>query len=146
MRTNIAALASGLLFGIGLALSGMIDPNRILGFFDVFGDWNPALLYTFVGALGVSAIAFRFVLNRPKPLLVERFALPDRKATLDPQLLVGSAMFGIGWGLSGYCPGPALASLSFANAGTLVFIVAMLIGMRAHDWLQLRRPRTAEVR
>ena len=123
----LAALACGLMFGAGLALSGMTDTAKVLGFLDIFGDWVPDLVFVMGGAVLVTLVAFRFVL-RAKPLLVPQFSLPDR-SELDSRLLGGAALFGVGWGIYGYCPGPALAALVYLDAKTAVFVVAMLAGM-----------------
>jgi len=128
MREALVALALGALFGAGLALSGMADPAVVLGFLDVAGAWNPALLAVMGGALAVSFPGFRLVLRRDRPALVPRFHLPTATA-LDARLLGGAALFGFGWGIAGYCPGPALASLSGASAGGFLFVAAMIAGL-----------------
>ena len=125
---GIVALACGLLFGVGLALSGMTDTAKVLGFLDLFGDWVPDLVFVMGGAVCVTLVAFRFVLRRQAPLLASAFSLPTRTA-LDGRLLTGAAVFGIGWGVYGYCPGPALSALVYLDTDTLVFVVAMLAGM-----------------
>ena len=130
-----AALASGALFGVGLAMSGMTDPQRILGFLDVAGDFDPALLYVLVGAVATTTVLFRFVLRRPAPVLAAAFRLPSRR-DVDARLLAGAALFGIGWGLAGYCPGPALAALGAGSHESLWFVPAMLVGMAAHRWVE----------
>lgn len=126
-----ASLVSGVLFGAGLALSGMTDPAKVLGFLDIAGQWDPTLLFVLGGAVGVTVVAFRLVLRRPRPLLAPRFHLPARQ-DLDPPLVFGSALFGIGWGLSGYCPGPAVALLAAPGGEALLFLPAMLGGMLLH--------------
>ena len=120
----LAGLVCGLLFGVGLALSGMTDPRVVTGFLDVAGDWNPALMLVMGGAVPVTMLGYRLALRKGRPLLADSFALPNARA-VDAQLLAGAALFGIGWGLAGYCPGPALAALSSALPGVLVFVVAM---------------------
>lgn len=127
MMRLLAALAAGLLFGFGLALSNMVDPNRVLGFLDVFGRWDPTLIFVMGGALGVSLIGYRFVLRQPQPLFDLRFHLPSKKQ-IDVPLLLGAALFGLGWGMSGYCPGPALTTLSLGWFEPLLFVPAMIIG------------------
>ncbi len=125
----LIGLLSGLLFGIGLALGGMTDPKVVLGFLDLAGHWNPTLIFVLCGALLTTFIGYRFALRREKPLLAgEKFRLPPPRP-IDAPLLAGAALFGIGWGIAGYCPGPAAASLLAGHFGTLVFIFAMLIGM-----------------
>ncbi len=130
MRHILAGLAAGVLFGAGLGLSGMTDPAVVLGFLDVAGDWNPRLAFVMAGALVVTSVGYRLVWKRPAPLLEPRFHLPSRTA-IDAPLLVGAAVFGIGWGLAGWCPGPAIASLSAVTAPLGLFLVAMLVGLGA---------------
>lgn len=124
-------LVSGTLFGAGLALSGMTDPERVRGFLDVFGRWDPTLAFVMAGAVLVMAVAWRIQRRMAKPKLANAFLLPDRR-DIDAKLIAGSALFGLGWGLSGLCPGPAIASLALAPATVLPFILAMLAGMAAH--------------
>ena len=123
----LAALTSGTIFGFGLALSQMIDPAKVLGFLDIAGAWDPTLAFVMAGAVAVTMISFRFVLKRDLPVWGDRFFLPTR-SDLDARLLGGAAVFGVGWGLVGYCPGPALASLVYALPQTVVFVIAMLVG------------------
>ncbi|MGQ0802130.1 MAG: DUF6691 family protein [Pseudomarimonas sp.] len=130
-RQRLTALVSGLLFGLGLAMSGMTDPQRVLGFLDVFGDFDPTLLFVLSAAVTVTAVAFRFVLRLPKPLFADAFQLP-RATAADRQLLGGAAIFGIGWGTAGYCPGPALAGLGVLSAEALWFVPAMIAGNLLH--------------
>ena len=124
----LAALASGALFGLGLAMSGMTDPRRVLGFLDVFGDFDPALLWVLGGAVATTTVLFRFVLRRGRPVLTETFHLSNLKQ-LDPKLVGGAALFGVGWGLVGLCPGPALANLFRGSSQLALFVAAMLAGM-----------------
>lgn len=109
-KLSFAALLSGVLFGLGLAMSGMTDARRVLGFLDVFGQFDPSLVLVLGGAVATTAMAFRFVLRRNRPVLAETFQLASARP-VDRRLLAGAALFGIGWGLAGYCPGPALAGL-----------------------------------
>ncbi len=126
-----AALA-GLLFGMGLALSGMLDPARVLGFLDVAGgQWDPTLVFVLGGAVGVAAIGFGLVRLRTAPFFDERFRIPEA-TVIDARLLGGAAMFGVGWGLVGYCPGPAIASIGFAGTPSAIFALAMVGGMLLH--------------
>lgn len=127
MKTVLAALLSGTLFGAGLAWSGMTNPARVLGFLDVAGNWDPTLVLVMGGALLVAAPLFALVLRRPRPLLAEVFALPSKRE-LDARLLGGAVVFGIGWGLIGLCPGPAIAGLVTGSPAIVVFVVAMLAG------------------
>ncbi len=142
MTQIIAGLIAGLVFGIGLAVSGMTDPAVVLGFLDVAGAWNPALAFVLAGAVIVTFIGYRVVLKRPAPVLAPRFSLPAATA-IDRELVGGAALFGIGWGLAGYCPGPAIASLAALNRGTLVFVIALLIGMAAVRFVRSTRARPA---
>ena len=130
----LAALASGLIFGFGLSLSGMLDPARVRGFLDVTGTWDPSLAFVLGGALFVATIGYRLALWLRRPLLDDRLHLPT-KTKIDRPLILGSAIFGIGWGIAGLCPGPAVASLSLGLAPTILFVIAMLIGMVIHDRL-----------
>jgi uncharacterized protein len=134
-RLSIAALASGALFGIGLAMSGMTDPRRVLGFLDLFGDFDPTLLFVLGGAVTTTAVLFRFVLRRGSPVLARTFHLSNLR-DVDCRLLVGAALFGIGWGVAGYCPGPALAGLGIGSREALWFVPAMVIGMLLHRIVQ----------
>lgn len=133
-RRIIPPLAAGTLFGGGLTISGMTDPQRVRGFLDLFGRWDPTLAFVMSGAVIVMAIAWKLRMRLGHPLFAERFALPDR-SDLDARLIGGSALFGIGWGLAGLCPGPAIASLAIAPAAVLPFVVAMLTGMAIHRLL-----------
>ena len=123
----LVALASGALFGAGLAVSHMVDPAKILGFLDVAGDWDPSLAFVMGGAVAVTAVAFPLVLRRPHPLGVEGFSVSAARA-IDGRLVGGAGLFGVGWGLVGLCPGPAIASLAFGRIETVVFLVAMVAG------------------
>ncbi len=134
MRRSLAAGVAGLLFGLGLAVSRMTDPAKVLGFLDVAGPWDPSLAFVLAGATGVAAIGFPLVLRgRAAPLCDDRFHLPTARR-VDRRLLAGAALFGVSWGLDGLCPGPALADLVPAAAGQAawpvpVFVAAMLAGM-----------------
>lgn len=122
------ALLAGVLFGAGLALSQMINPAKVLAFLDVAGDWDPTLALVMGGALAVTIPAFRLTLQRSRPWFDERFSLPTRR-DIDPRLLAGGALFGVGWGLAGFCPGPALAALVTGDLRVIVFVAAMLTGV-----------------
>ena len=127
MKRTLAGLICGLLFGLGLAVGGMTDPANVIGFLDVASSWNPSLIFVMGGAVFVAFFGFRLVLKRRTPLFETRFFLPDQ-ARIDSRLIIGAAIFGIGWGLSGYCPGPALASLSQPTSGLVVFLCASAAG------------------
>ena len=129
-----SAFGIGALFGIGLALSRMIDPAKVLGFLDVAGDWDPTLAFVMLGALVVAVPAFRGTGRRAAPVLADRFHLPTRRA-LDAKLFGGAVIFGIGWGLVGFCPGPALASLGLGLWRSGVFVLAMLAGMALYRFV-----------
>jgi uncharacterized membrane protein YedE/YeeE len=123
-----AALGAGLVFGVGLALAQMTDPRKVLGFLDITGRWDPSLALVLGGAVGLSLLTFHYILRLARPLLGERFDLPASRRVLEPKLLIGSTLFGIGWGISGYCPGPALAQLAAPNAETWLFLPALIAG------------------
>lgn len=126
----VASLGCGTLFGLGLAISGMADPTKVRGFLDLFGAWDPTLVFVLAGAVIISTIGFRLAGRRAAPMLSPRFEMPTNRR-IDLPLLTGAALFGVGWGLSGYCPGPAIASLTFAGLPVVVFVAAMLAGMLA---------------
>lgn len=132
----VVSFASGALFGVGLALSHMTDPLRVLGFLDVVGDWDARLVAVLAGAVLVSALVFALARQRGKPQWNARFHLPDSDA-IDQRLLLGASIFGAGWGLAGYCPGPAIASLAYLNTEALWLVPAMLAGSALRQW-QLR--------
>jgi uncharacterized membrane protein YedE/YeeE len=139
-KQAVVAGASGLLFGLGLLVSGMTDPKKVIGFLDVFGAWDPSLVWVMVGAIGVHALAYRIIRRRRAPLFDSSFRLPTRR-DLDARLLLGAAIFGVGWGLSGYCPGPSLVALPSLGAGVLVFVAALAIGTIMGVRLTARGPR-----
>ena len=128
MAHALGALLAGILFGLGLAVSQMINPAKVLGFLDIAGRWDPSLALVMAGALGVTALGYYFVLRRPAPLLAARFEVPTVRE-IDRRLLAGAVVFGIGWGLVGFCPGPAIASLAYGVKESLIFAAAMLAGM-----------------
>ncbi|MEI4261232.1 DUF6691 family protein [Roseovarius sp. D0-M9] len=127
----------GLVFGIGIALSGMINPAKVLNFFDVAGTWDPSLAFVMGGALIVTALGYRLVLRRPAPLLSAKFQLPTRR-DLDLPLIGGSAVFGAGWGIAGFCPGGALPALGTGRAEVFIFVAALLAGIIAAKVLQAK--------
>jgi uncharacterized membrane protein YedE/YeeE len=145
MAGLLGAAFSGLVFGYGLALSGMTNPDKVLDFLDVAGDWDPSLLFVLGGAVVIFAIAFRFILRRSRPLFAQRFELPSAR-DIDGPLVVGAVLFGIGWGISGYCPGPAVASLAAPNWETWVFLPAVLVGALLHRLTIFSPPDTARTR
>jgi uncharacterized membrane protein YedE/YeeE len=123
----------GLLFGLGLILSGMTDPGKVVGFLDLAGAWDPSLAFVMGGAIVVSLFGFLFARRRTKAFLGDAMQLPTGR-DIDRPLVVGSLVFGVGWGLAGFCPGPALVSLGGGHWQALVFVLAMLAGMALHDW------------
>jgi len=125
---SLSAFAAGLLFGVGLVVSGMTQPQKVLGFLDVFGRFDPSLLFVMGGAVGVHALAYRVITRRNAPLFASGFSLPTRR-DVDARLLLGAAIFGVGWGLSGYCPGPSIVSLAAGATPVVAFVLAMLTGM-----------------
>src|SRR6266568_2721506 len=135
----IAALLCGLVFGAGLLISGMVQPTKVLGFLDVFGAWDPTLAVVMAAALAVTAPGFMLARNRPQPVLAGQYFWPG-KSGIDTPLVLGAGLFGIGWGLVGLCPGPALESLATLSPGVIVFVVAMSVGMVVHDIWQASRP------
>lgn len=126
-----SAPISGLVFGLGLAVSGMMNPAKVIGFLDVAGDWDPTLAFVMVGALLVADPAYRLVPKRGRPVLDERFSLPEKKV-IGALLVGGSALFGVVWGLVGFCPGPAIAALGTGLLPVFAFVAAMLAGMALH--------------
>jgi len=131
MRQLLPGLLIGLVFGAGLALSDMINPARVLAFLDVAGHWDPTLAYVMAGALVPSAIGYWLSRRMKRPVLEREFRIPQNR-TVEPQLLAGAAIFGIGWGLAGFCPGPGIAALGFRLWQPWLFVFAMLGGMVVH--------------
>lgn len=129
----IAALFVGILFGLGLTVSGMIDPANIIAFLDITGAWNPSLLIVMASALAVSFVGYRLVFAMKKPAFDTSFQVPS-KTVIDRPLVLGAAIFGIGWGLSGLCPGPALTAAALLRPEVFVFLAAMLAGMTLKDF------------
>jgi uncharacterized membrane protein YedE/YeeE len=138
----VLAAAVGVLFGAGLLVSGMTQPARVVGFLDPIGGWDPTLAFVMAGAVAVYAVAFRMIRGRAEPWFDVRFHLPSRR-DIDRELVVGAALFGIGWGLAGLCPGPAIVSAGGLRTGSLVFVVAMLTGMWLHKLTSRRRQSSA---
>jgi uncharacterized membrane protein YedE/YeeE len=128
IRDILVPLASGTIFGAGLTVGGMTDPARVRGFLDLFGDWDPTLAFVMGGAVLVMAVAWAFQRQMLRPFFAEGFSLPDR-SDITPRLIGGSALFGIGWGIAGLCPGPGFAALAIAPASAAIFVAALLTGM-----------------
>ncbi len=134
MIINLVALLAGIIFGLGLALSQMINPNKVLNFLDVTGDWDPSLAFVMLGALGVTILSFRFILKRSAPLLDSGFHV-SKQAIINRPLLLGAGLFGIGWGMTGYCPGPAVASLGLFSVEGSVMVIAIYAGFFCQRWI-----------
>jgi hypothetical protein len=128
MKRNAAAFGTGALFAAGLATSGMLKPSKIVGFLDISGDWDASLAFVMLGAIAVHFIAYRVVMRRPAPLFDVKFHVPARK-DIDLRLVLGAALFGGGWALGGFCPGPGLVALGSGSLNAVVFVVGMTIGM-----------------
>ena len=131
MKRLATAFVSGCVFALGLGISGMTQPSKVVGFLDFFGHWDPSLALVMIGAIAVYFVAWRLIVRRAAPLFSPRFVLPGRTA-IDRPLLVGAAIFGAGWGLGGFCPGPALASLASGSGTVILFVLAMVAGMYLH--------------
>jgi hypothetical protein len=133
----------GLLFGLGLLISGMTDPGKVIGFLDVAGAWDPSLAFVMGGAVAVSAVAFALARGRTTAFLGGAMRWPTTR-TIDGRLVIGSVVFGVGWGLAGFCPGPALVAGAAGHAPALVFTIAMLVGMLIHE-LTVPQPAAGEI-
>ncbi len=129
---EISALLAGLIFGIGLTVSQMVNPAKVLAFLDIFGNWDPSLAIVMASALVVTFVGFRLTLAKTSPLFAENFSVPTNR-TIDTRLAAGATLFGIGWGLVGLCPGPALTSLSIGGADAWTFFAAMVLGMAVFE-------------
>lgn len=138
MATAFASLVSGLVFGLGLIVSGMANPAKVLGFLDIAGVWDPSLALVMVGAIAVAAIAFAVARRRTVSLLGAAMKLPTAR-DIDRRMVLGSVLFGIGWGVAGFCPGPALVALGMGQGNALVFVLAMLAGMGIFELLERRK-------
>ena len=132
-NTILAAFAAGILFGLGLTISGMANPAKVLAFLDIAGDWDPTLAFVMGGAIVAAFPAFRWAKRRAHPLLGDKWFIPER-SDIDTRLVAGAAIFGIGWGLAGFCPGPGLAALGLAPEQALTFVIAMIVGALAYRY------------
>ena len=142
MPLILASFGCGLVFGLGLLISGMTEPEKVLGFLDVFGAWDATLAFVMAGAVAVAAAGFAFARRQNAPLFAATFSWPSR-SDIDAPLVIGSALFGIGWGLSGICPGPALVNLEGLTAPIVVFVAAMVLGMFGYELWQRRAAPSA---
>lgn len=134
----ISAFIVGLIFGIGLLVSGMANPAKVLGFLDLAGNWDPSLAFVMGGAIAVGVVAFQFASKRQRSMLGEPMRLPTGQ-DIDKRLVLGGLGFGVGWGLAGFCPGPALVALGAMEAKALVFVASMLVGMGIYELLERRK-------
>lgn len=134
MKQIVSGLVVGTIMGIGFGISQMINPAKVLGFFDIFGHWDPTLIVVMVAALGVNAIGYLIVTKRAHPMFTEVFSIPTRK-DIDGNLVGGAALFGLGWGLVGLCPGPAITDIVFGYWQVWLFVGAMIVGAVGHDRL-----------
>lgn len=138
MKFNLASFGAGLVFGLGLLVSGMANPEKVLGFLDLFGQWDPSLAFVMGGAILVGLVAFTVAKKRTVSFLGFDMRLPTATRP-DKRLVIGSVMFGAGWGLAGFCPGPALVALGAGKAGAVVFVVAMIVGMGLFEVIEKNR-------
>lgn len=132
---KLSAFIVGLLFGLGLILSGMTDPGKVQGFLDLFGNWDPSLAFVMGGAIAVGFFAFALAKQRTRTFLGGAMYLPKAK-DIDRRLVIGSLTFGVGWGLAGFCPGPGLVSMASGEVKGVVFVAAMVAGMAVFEWLE----------
>ena len=134
MMRNLFALVAGVIFGVGLTISQMVNPSKVIAFLDLFGNWDPSLAFVMGGALIVTALGYHWVMKRDKPVYADKFQIPSIQ-TLDARLVLGSTLFGTGWGLVGLCPGPAVAALTIGGFPVLVFLCAILVGAGLYELL-----------
>jgi uncharacterized membrane protein YedE/YeeE len=143
MRALLTSFISGMVFALGLGISGMTRPIKVIGFLDFFGAWDASLAFVMIGAIAVYVAAYRWSRRMPSPLLAPDFSLPKR-SDLDTKLILGAAIFGAGWGLSGFCPGPAITSLAAGAPAVLIFVAAMVVGMTLYTWVAESRAATSD--
>ena len=127
MMSKIVSCISGIIFGVGLSVSNMINPEKVLGFLDIFGLWDPSLIFVMMGAIIISAPVFFLFRSKNKPLFADNFTMPTLKS-IDKNLIIGSSIFGVGWGMVGFCPGPAISSLALLNTYSVYFVLSLLGG------------------
>ena len=139
MTTVFTSLLTGLVFGFGLIVSGMANPAKVLGFLDLAGAWDPSLAFVMAGAIAVAALAFAVAKTRTVSFLGATMKLPGSSRDIDRRLVIGSVVFGIGWGVAGFCPGPGLVALGMGEIKALVFVAAMLLGMGLFEWIERRK-------
>ena len=132
--SRVVSLISGIIFGVGLTVSQMIDPAKVLDFLNIFGAWDPSLAFVMIGALIISSPFFHLCKNNNKPVFADSFSYSNNKE-LNKKLIIGSSLFGAGWGLAGLCPGPAIASLALLNPSSLIFVITMFVGFYISNYL-----------
>ena len=142
MKRLVVVYVSGVLFAVGLGTSGMTHPSKVLAFLDFVGDWDPSLALVMGAGVLVNLVFFRLAARRGAPLLAPSFSLPAKKTAVDASLLGGAALFGVGWGLGGFCPGPAIVSVVTGATPVVAFVVAMLASMGVYDWMEARASAT----
>lgn len=135
MKSALTSVVCGVLFALGLGISGMTQPARVTAFLDFSGNWNASLLFVMLGAILVYAVGYRLVMKKTKPLIARNFQIPAHRK-INRSLVLGSAIFGAGWGLAGFCPGPALTSMASLEQQPLIFGTFMLLGMSLYEWTQ----------
>jgi uncharacterized membrane protein YedE/YeeE len=144
-KENIVSLAAGLLFGIGLAISGMTQPGKVIGFLDFTGNWDPSLIFVMGGGTTVYMILYQWIIKHERPLYAPSFQIPNRK-DVDRPLVIGAVLFGLGWGLGGFCPGPGLTSLFSGNLGAVLFVIGMTGGMLVAPTVEKKLiPKAAQI-
>ena len=131
---NIITLLAGLIFGLGLIISGMTNPEKVIGFLDIAGQWDPSLMFVMLGGIAVAYVGFQFVRDKSQTIFDDAIHLPG-KTHLSKELIIGSLLFGAGWGLAGFCPGPALVAMGAGYKEAFIFVMAMIVGMTIHDHL-----------
>lgn len=144
MGRNLSALLAGLVFGLGLTFSEMVNPAKVLAFLDILGNWDPSLAFVMGAALLVTAIGYRIVWRAERPLFATQFQVPGNRS-IDTRLAIGAVLFGIGWGLVGLCPGPAISALTFGGTPVFVFLGAMMAGMALFEIIDRAAPRSRPV-
>ena len=131
---NIITLLAGLIFGLGLIISGMTNPAKVIGFLDIAGRWDPSLMFVMLGGIAVAFVGFQFVRDKSQTIFDDAIHLPG-KTHISKELIIGSLLFGAGWGLAGFCPGPALVAMGAGYKEAFIFVMAMIVGMTIHDHL-----------
>jgi len=134
MSLFVAAFFSALIFGLGLGVAGMTLPTKVIGFLDVTGNWDPSLAIVMIGAIAVHSVSYRLITKRESPILTAEFQIPEKRQ-IDPKLVLGSLIFGVGWGIGGFCPGPAIVAAVSGAPSVLVFLVSMIAGVYVHKIL-----------